>query len=193
MSAELAGNFASEGRNVALILLQGKTMATAGNPTSESAVTVKHIRVTATKSFAEVQAAFEQPLGRFDPAINKSMAEGGDLEAARTRLKAMTGPSGFMLFETRDHGSLLWIVGRPRKAVQYVVGNPLYAIEMTRHAIGSALYAPLRVLIFEKDGSTCIEYDLPSSLFGQFGNGQVDAMAASLDQKLADLVAEAIR
>jgi uncharacterized protein (DUF302 family) len=75
--------------------------------------------------------------------------------------------------------------------MQYVVGNPLYAIEMTRHSIGAALYAPLRVLICEEHGKTCIEYDRPSSLFGQFGDGRVDAMAALLDRKLADLVAEA--
>ena len=49
------------------------------------------------------------------------------------------------------------------------------------------------MLIYEEDGKTCIEYDRPSSLFGQFGDGQVDAMASSLDQKLADLAAEAIR
>ena len=91
------------------------------------------------------------------------MAEGGDPEAARARIEEMVGPSGFMLFGTSDHGSLLRIVGRPRKAVQYVVGNPLFAVEMTRHSIGVALYAPLRVLISNngEDGKTCIEYDLP--------------------------------
>ncbi|MGH8580679.1 MAG: DUF302 domain-containing protein [Gammaproteobacteria bacterium] len=78
-----------------------------------------------------------------------------------------------MLCGTIDHGALLRIVGHPRKAVQYVVGNPLYAIEMTRHTIGAALYA-LRVLIYEDDGGkTCIEYDRPSSLFGQFGDTRV--------------------
>jgi len=43
----------------------------------------------------------------------------------------MAGPSGFMLLGTSDHGALLRLVGRPRKAVQYVVGNPLFAVEMT--------------------------------------------------------------
>src|SRR5262249_37185639 len=109
------------------------------------------------------------------------------------RIEEMVGPSGFMLFGTNDHGSLLRIVGRPSKAVQYVVGNPLYALEMTRHSIGAALYAPLRVLIYEEGGKTCIEYDRPTSLFGQFGDARVDAIAASLDRKLAELVAEAIR
>ena len=106
----------------------------------------------------------------------------------------MAGPSGFMLFATHDHGSLLRIVGLTRKALQYVVGNPLYAIQMTQHAIGASLYAPLRVLLYEdEEGKTCVEYDRPSSLFGQFGDDRIAQVAASLDQKLADLAAMAMR
>src|SRR5262249_40438780 len=72
-----------------------------------------------------------------------------------------------MLFQTSDHGALLRLVGKPRKTVQYLLGNPLIAVEMTRHAIGAAQYAPLRVLIYEAVGDeTCVEYDLPS-LFGK--------------------------
>ena len=97
-----------------------------------------------------------------------------------------------MLFGTSDHGRLLRLVGQQRKSVQYVIGNPLFAVEMTRHAIGASLYAPLRVLIYEADDRmTCIEYDRPSSLFGQFGDERVGAMAAALDQKLEDLAAAA--
>jgi uncharacterized protein (DUF302 family) len=80
------------------------------------------------------------------------------------------------------------------QAMQYLVGNPLFAIEMTQHAIGAGLYAPLRVLIYEaEDGRACVEYDLPSSLFGQFGDERVDRVAVMLDRKLAELVATAAR
>jgi uncharacterized protein (DUF302 family) len=161
---------------------------------TETSFTVKHARITADKPFADVKAAFEQRLGLFDWVVYKELAEGGDPEAARAKIAAMAGPSGFMLFRTSDHGSLLRIVGQQRKAIQYLLGNPLFAIEMTRHDLRASLYAPLRVLIYEDEGGkTCIEYDQPSSLFGQFKNKQVDEMAASLDRKLADLVAEAIR
>jgi uncharacterized protein (DUF302 family) len=163
-------------------------------PMNESRFTVNHVRLTADKPFAEVKAEFEGRLGKFDPDAYKSLTDGSTPEQIRARLGAMVGPSGFLLFTTHDHGSLLRIVGRPRKAIQYIVGNPLFAIEMTRHSIGAALYAPLRVLIYEDDnGKTCIEYDRPSSLFGQFGDNQVDAMAASLDKKLGDLAAAALR
>ena len=161
---------------------------------TESRFCVIHVRVTSGRPFADVQAALEQRLGRFEPDVYEALAKGGDPAAVRARLEAMAGSSGFMLFSTNDHGSLLRIVGQERNAVQYVIGNPLFAVEMTRYAIGAALYAPLRVLIYEADdGKTCIEYDRPSSLFGQFGDERVDSMAASLDQKLEDLAVVATR
>src|SRR5436309_957169 len=105
----------------------------------------------------------------------------------------MGGSSGFMLFGTTDHGALLRIVGQKRRAVQYVVGNPLFALQMTQHDLRAGLYAPLRVLLYEGErGRTCLEYDKPSSLFGQFGNAEIAAVAAMLDRKLEALVAAAM-
>ncbi len=161
---------------------------------SQSRIEVEHVRLTADKPFEAFTATFEQQLGRFEPDVYKHLEEGGDPAAVKTRLASMVGPSGFMLFRTSNHGALLRIVGKPRKAMQYLVGNPLFAIEMTQHAIGAGLYAPLRVLIYEAgDGRTCVEYDLPSSLFGQVGDERVDRVAVMLDRKLEELVATATR
>jgi uncharacterized protein (DUF302 family) len=161
---------------------------------NESRFSVIHVRITSDRPFADVQAAFERRIGRFEPDVYQALAEGGDPEAIRARIEAMAGSSGFMLFRTSDHGALLRIVGQQRKAVQYLIGNPLFAVEMTRHVIGAGLYAPLRVLIYEaEDGRTCIEYDRPSSLLGQFGDERVSQMAAALDQKLEALAAAATR
>jgi len=49
------------------------------------------------------------------------------------------------------------------------------------------------VLIYEsEDGKTCVEYDKPSSLFGQFDDSQIASVAAMLDRKLEDLIAAAV-
>jgi uncharacterized protein (DUF302 family) len=154
--------------------------------------TIDHIRIESDKSFEEVAKAFERQLGKFDPDVRKAATEGGNTEAAKAKIAAMAGSSGFMLFGTQDHGALLRLAGQKRKAIQYVVGNPLIALQMTQHDIRASLYAPLRVLLYENtDGKTCIEYDKPSSLFGQFGNSEIDAVAAMLDRKLDALVARA--
>jgi uncharacterized protein (DUF302 family) len=161
---------------------------------SQSRISIEHVRLTVDKPFDEFTAAFEGQLGRFVPSVYEELERGGDPQAVKARLESMAGPSGLMLFRTSNHGALLRIVGKPRKAMQYLLGNPLIAIEMTRHAIGAALYAPLRVLIYEAEsGKTSVEYDLPSSLFGQFGDEQVDRVAESLDRKLEALIAAATR
>ena len=161
---------------------------------NNSTYMVDHVRLTTTKLFEAVRAYFERQLGRVDADAYQASLAGGDVEATRATIEAMVGPSGFMLFATYDHGSLLGLVGPGRRALQYILGNPLIAVQMTRHDIRAGLYAPLRLLLYENDaGKTTLEYDQPSSLFGQFGNAQVTEVAATLDQKMERLVAEAIQ
>ena len=161
---------------------------------NNSRLTVDHVRLTTDKPFEDVAKAFERQLGRFDLDVYRSLAATDDAEGAKAKIEAMAGPSGFMLFGTNDHGALLRLAGQERKAIQYVVGNPLFALQMTQHDIRAGLYAPLRVLIYENEaGKTCLEYDKPSSLFGQFNDDRIGPTAAMLDKKLEALVAAAIR
>jgi len=155
---------------------------------------VEHVHVETAKPFGDVAAALEARMGKFDPAVYDQLQKGAAPEVIRARLEKMAGPSGFMLFRTSDHGALLRLASQKKKAIQYLLGNPLFAIQMTQHDIRAGLYAPLRVLLYEDEqGKTCVEYDKPSSLFGQFGNAKVTEVAKMLDQKLERLVAEAIR
>ena len=69
--------------------------------------------------------------------------------------------------------------------MQYDIGNPVTATRMTRHEMPAALYAPLRVVLYEKAaGGATFEYDRPSTLFGQFGDEQVTAVGRELDAEL---------
>jgi uncharacterized protein (DUF302 family) len=157
-------------------------------------IVIDHVHVKAEKPFAEVAAALEARMGKFDPSVYEQLRNGADPEAVRARLEGMAGSSGFMLFRATDHGALLRLAGQTKHQVQYVVGNPLFAVRMTGHDVRAGLYAPLRLLLYEDaEGKTCVEYDRPSSLFGQFGNANVTEVAAMLDRKLEQLVAEAIQ
>jgi hypothetical protein len=56
---------------------------------------------------------------------------------------------------------------------------------MTRHRLAAGLYASLRVFLYEDEkGGSVFEYDKPSSLFGQFDDEQVSAVARGLDVAL---------
>ena len=45
----------------------------------------------------------------------------------------------------------LSVAGGAKNAIQYEIGNPITASNMTRHHVGAALYAPLRVALFETE------------------------------------------
>lgn len=159
-----------------------------------STFTIIHVRVKTTKAFAKVKNDFEQQLGRFDPTVLQWLRPDAErADEVKSRIEAMAGSSGFMLFGTIDHGELLSLFGQKRKAVQYVVGNPLLALQMTQHDVRAGLYAPLRVLVYEdEEGNTCLEYDQPSSLFGQFHDDRITSFANQLDHKMGELVEVAV-
>jgi uncharacterized protein (DUF302 family) len=126
----------------------------------------------------------EAALGRLDEDILKQVGENPKM-VADAIINKMQGVEGLILFQIYDHGGILNIWGKPRKAKQYLIGNPYTATLMSRYNISAALYAPLRVLVFEKEDQTVqIEYDLPSSLFGQFGIPEITDVGLSLDEKL---------
>jgi uncharacterized protein (DUF302 family) len=125
-------------------------------------------------------------MGRIDyAAFNKMLTTGEPETAVQNYVKGIEGPLGLMIFNAIDHGLLLRLAGKTARAKQYVVGNPLIALQMTQKDVRAGLYAPLRIYVRE-DGpnKSVIEYDLPSTLFGQFQNTEVDRVAMMLDQKL---------
>ncbi len=151
---------------------------------------VRHISLEVDADFESFTKNLERSLGRFDDSMYKGLET--DHAIVRKRLEQAAGEEGLMLFTIRDHGKLLNIRGAPKKAKQYVLGNPLIAIKMTQHDIRAGLYAPLRMLVYEADDrSTRVEYDQPSSLFGQFDVPEVTAIAKSLDMKLTNVIKKA--
>jgi hypothetical protein len=146
--------------------------------TSRKVFEVIHVVIETSTPFETVRLALEALVPPIDPEI-PVLLQDGLTDRLRQRLEAAPTLS---IFLTRDHGMLLGIYGLTRKAVQYEIGNPLTASSMTRHQLAAANYAPLRVILYEPDvGGSCIEYDLPSSLFGQFGDDRVTQVGRGLD------------
>ena len=144
-------------------------------------IEVEHIRIESAESFADVRAALERNVPQLDPTLMKALTDGDVVRANRERDQ---GPELF-IFQVRDHGALLAIAGKARNALQYEIGNPVTATLMTRHQQSAALYAPIRVVLYENDaGHGVFEYDQPSTTFGQVGDERVTAVARGLDAAL---------
>ena len=144
-------------------------------------ILVDHVRIETNKPFVQVKTSLEALVPPLDVGFLTTLQRGASAQA-RTELEALADLS---IFLTRDHGQLLQIAGQSRMALQYEIGNPLTAASMTRYDLAAALYAPLRVVLYEaEDGQTVFEYDLPSSLFGQFGDERVTEVGRKLDSEL---------
>jgi hypothetical protein len=157
--------------------------------TTQRRIQIELIRIEAAKPFEAVKAALEELVPPLDPAILEALRQ-GDIEWAKEARQR--GPE-LAIFSARDHDGLLRIADLARKAVQYEIGNPLTATRMTQHHLPASLYAPLRVVLYEDEaGHAVFEYDRPSSLFGQFGDERVTAVARELDASLERVLAQTL-
>ena len=144
-------------------------------------IAVEHIRIESAKSFADVRTALERSVPDLDPHLIRALNDG---DVARADREKEQGPE-LSIFLVRDHGALLKTAGKARNALQYDIGNPLTASLMTRHQRAAALYAPIRVVLYENDaGHGIFEYDQPSTTFGQFGDERVTDVARGLNAAL---------
>jgi uncharacterized protein (DUF302 family) len=151
---------------------------------------VEHIKIVSSKPYAEVKANVEK-LGRFDDRV-RAFLKNNDIEGLRAALKEIAGADGLAIHYVALHGDLLALKGQRQQLIAYYIGNVLSATEMTNVNPAAGLYAPLRVVVYANgQGGTTLEYDRPSSMFGQFKDPVIDEMGVSLDNRLLTFLTKA--
>jgi len=112
----------------------------------QTTISVQHVSIAIEKAFSETCSRFELRMGRIDyAAFEKMLREGESETTIRNYIKGIEGPLGLMIFHAIDHGLLLTLARKTARAKQYVVGNPLIALQMTQKDVRAGLYAPLRI------------------------------------------------
>jgi uncharacterized protein (DUF302 family) len=97
-----------------------------------------------------------------------------------------------MLFMELDHGAVLRKetgLDKP-KIVRFVIGNPLIMKEMAKHVPDAGSYAPVTVLVDERDDGVHLSYDTMTSFLAPYGNTEASAVAQDLDVKVEALLRE---
>jgi uncharacterized protein (DUF302 family) len=168
-----------------LVAAIGSSAATAaeGVEVTSAPLPVEHIVIKTVKPYPEVKVGIEK-LGRLDDSV-RALLTTNDIQGLRAALKRIAGEDGLAIHYVALHGDLLALKGERRPLTAYYIGNVLSAVEMTNVNPAAGLYAPLRVVVYANEqGGTTMEYDKPTSMFGQFKSAEIDAMAQSLDQRL---------
>ena len=142
---------------------------------------VEHRALQCARPFDEVHRALIDSIPALRPEVSEILVR---REKEKVAVARRDWPK-LWLFLVRNHGELTAVDGRNFKGMQYEIGNPLTAERMTRYALAAGLYAPLRVMLYEDEsGKAIFEYDLPSSLFAQFGDERVTQVGRELDAEL---------
>lgn len=155
------------------------------------------IEVATSIGFDEVLTRLGSLIGRANTSEIVALAQTDITQAHVVRIvqERLEGESGFMLFAEIDHGGWLSKFQIRRRAVRWILGNPLIARTMIQHDIAAGLFAPVEILITEAaDGrGTTLAYVRPSSLMVIEENLPLLAMATLLDAQFDALIARATR
>lgn len=155
----------------------------------ENKFLIQHNTISLVSSFENFIQNFEKAAGRFEYYILDQIADGK--EKAKEEIRKMEGDQGLMIFAVNDHGKVLSMFDLHAKAIQYQIGNPLIAASMSSINVLAAMYAPLRLLVYEEQGKAYADYELPSVIFGQFGSDSIKKVGIALDEKLKNLILHA--
>jgi uncharacterized protein (DUF302 family) len=158
-------------------------------------LTVERLSLTSDKPFASVLAAIRGGIGH--PEMNKFWEQiwsADSFQKVESIVKPALGPTGLMQFGEFDDGGFIRKdrgEGTPQ-SMRLLIGNPLIMKQMTELAPDAAAYAPVTILIDERDGKVHVSYDRMASLLSVYNNPGATKIAEALDDKIETLMRTAV-
>jgi uncharacterized protein (DUF302 family) len=154
---------------------------------------IERLSLTSSKPFEAVVAALKAAVGRLNLVEFANASKGTSTFAEMENvIRRDLGKTGLMLFMELDHGAVLRKeagLDTP-KIVRLVIGNPLVMKEMAKHVPDAGSYAPVTVLVDERQDGVHLSYDKMASLLAPYGNADALAVARDLDSKVEKLLRE---
>ena len=157
-------------------------------------VDMERFSVTSSKPFDAVVAAIKASIGHPNMTelwqATKRAKTAAELEAA---IQPVLGESGLMQFVEFDHGMIVrkGTEHHTSRIIRLVIGNPLIMKEMAKRVPDAGSYAPVTVLVDERDDGVHISYDRMASLLATYGNRDALSIARDLDAKVEDVLRQA--
>lgn len=152
---------------------------------------VERLTLVSGKPFAVVLAAIRKGIGQPEmDALWKEIWDADSFEKVEAIVKPALGPTGLMEFAEFDDGGFIRKdrgEGTPQ-AIRLLIGNPLIMKQMTELVPDAAAYAPVTLLIDERDGDVHLTYDRMASLLSGYNSSEASRIAEELDTKIETLM-----
>ncbi|KAJ9635056.1 hypothetical protein H2204_006011 [Knufia peltigerae] len=158
------------------------------------------IRFEAAESRVRSSIQKDPPRSQFQ---DKPLSRPADRESFEFSITSQVGPHGFMYFNEYNHGSWVPLYDphtikfqvangdtKNRRAIRFILGNPLIAITMLRHDLDAGLSVPVELYLVEEGEGTRIVWFRPSGLVAGYGGAKAELVQAAeaLDAKLEKFV-----
>jgi uncharacterized protein (DUF302 family) len=165
----------------------------------EAAVAIRQLNVqrfsiTSSKSFREVTQAIDGAVSHPNMGEFRKNTESAKsfAEVESVVLKSI-GPSGFMEFIRFDLGEILRKDHGEQtpRSIRIVIGNPLIMKQMVELVPDAGSYAPVTILIDERENGVHLSYDRMASFLASYGSAAALKVARELDAKVEALLTAA--
>ncbi|MGO9014338.1 MAG: DUF302 domain-containing protein [Dissulfurispiraceae bacterium] len=157
-------------------------------------INVQRLSVTSSKPFREVIGVFDVVLGHTDMnAFRANVAAAETYSDLEKVVHAAIGPTELIEFIRFDLGEIL----RKRngaeapQSLRIVLGNPLIMSLMVEQVPDAGSYAPVTILIDERNDGVHLSYDRMASFLAPYGNPEALKVAQDLDSKVEALISAA--
>ena len=178
--------------------VSGQTTTTEGvaKHMSIREVQVQRVTLVSTEPFDTVVARIDAQTGHPDMAALRKMFSAAQNETEMEKVvDPATQPNGIMEFTRFDLGEVLRKesgASTPR-ILRIVAGNPLIMKEMVKHVPDAGSYAPVTILIEERQDGVGLSYDRMASYLAPYRNSDALRVARDLDAKIEKMLATAAR
>ncbi|HTR67843.1 MAG TPA: DUF302 domain-containing protein [Terriglobales bacterium] len=158
-----------------------------------ASISVQRFSLTSPKSFESILQSLDAAVGHPDMRVfMRGVATAKDGTAVEALVRQSVGPSGLMEFMRFNMHDFLRKLGTASpRIVRLLIGNPLIMKQMVVHVPDAASYAPVTVLIEERNDGVRLSYDRMASFLAPYGSAEALQVAQNLDAKIEALLAVA--
>jgi uncharacterized protein (DUF302 family) len=162
---------------------------------SESTVPIQRVTVRSDRPFDDVVAAVYAGLGRTDDfaGLNRQSLAARDRDEFDAVIEPVAGSSGLIEFLSLDLGGVLAIrdPDRSRRMLRIIAGNPVTMSKMTATVPDAGSYAPVTILVAERDAGVTLSYDRVASAIAPYAGQEASSVAEALDDAVLTLLRDA--
>jgi hypothetical protein len=162
---------------------------------TETTVPIRRVTVTTDRPFDDVVTAVYAGLGRVPDfgALVQKWSTARNPEEFEAIIAEVEGSSGLIEFLSLDLGAALTLrdPDRGRRLLRIIAGNPVTMSKMTATATDAGSYAPVTILVAERESGTTLSYDRIASAIAPYGSTEASAVAEALDESVVALLHDA--